>query len=497
MKRLLTLLLCLCLILVDLAVFPGTDALADGIPQNLLGIEVQGFELGITGSSAYITLYKGDDQVESLSIPSTLTGDDTTYTIVGIGENAFYGRASQMKTVILPGSVTTIAGNAFASCPKLSTVRYDGMREKWDSEVTKGNNWDGGSNVKVICRITRTVRFRVEHGSWDDGTENEKQAGATGYEDEVMLKPSDIPAVGSKPSTGYQAGSWDRTPSASEVLTEDLVFTYTYASIVYGEPEWTWAEDYSTAKAKFKAATGSDTLTVDATVTSVTADATCTAEGRTVYTAKVSFQGKDYQDTKTVTIPKTGHTAGESVRENEVAAGCTTEGSYEDAVYCKICGEEISREKTTIPKLGHEWGEKTVKKKASTTDEGEYKQVCVRDSSHVRTGTIPKDNIEISLKNGKKTYKAKSKKEETKIYPISVKNGKGRELKYSISVKYDNKYDKKYRRIRISANKGKLRILKQLKGKCKVTIKVVVPATAEYKMLTKKFKITIKPKKTK
>ena len=49
------------------------------------------------------------------------------------------------------------------------------------------------------------------------------------------------------------------------------------------------------------------------------------------------------------------HSAGEAVRENEVAADCTTAGSYDSVVYCTICGEELSRNTVTVPALGHDF----------------------------------------------------------------------------------------------------------------------------------------------
>ena len=51
------------------------------------------------------------------------------------------------------------------------------------------------------------------------------------------------------------------------------------------------------------------------------------------------------------------HTPAEAVVENEVAATCTEDGSYDSVVYCSECGEEISRETVTVPALGHDWQE--------------------------------------------------------------------------------------------------------------------------------------------
>ena len=50
-----------------------------------------------------------------------------------------------------------------------------------------------------------------------------------------------------------------------------------------------------------------------------------------------------------------GHTPGEPVRENEAAATCTENGSYDSVIYCTDCGEELSRETVTIPATGHSY----------------------------------------------------------------------------------------------------------------------------------------------
>lgn len=57
----------------------------------------------------------------------------------------------------------------------------------------------------------------------------------------------------------------------------------------------------------------------------------------------------------TVKVPEHEHTAGKPVRENEVAATCTKEGSYDEVVYCSECGEKLSRETKTIDKLPHNY----------------------------------------------------------------------------------------------------------------------------------------------
>ena len=55
----------------------------------------------------------------------------------------------------------------------------------------------------------------------------------------------------------------------------------------------------------------------------------------------------------TVTGQAHTHTPGEEVRENEVPATCTEDGSYESVISCTGCGEEISRTTVTVPATGH------------------------------------------------------------------------------------------------------------------------------------------------
>lgn len=74
----------------------------------------------------------------------------------------------------------------------------------------------------------------------------------------------------------------------------------------YGDPTWTWAEDNSTASAKFTCTAGDDTQSVDATIESTTT-ATCENAGKITYTAKATFGGTDHTDTKEVDAPATGH----------------------------------------------------------------------------------------------------------------------------------------------------------------------------------------------
>ena len=83
------------------------------------------------------------------------------------------------------------------------------------------------------------------------------------------------------------------------------------------------------------------------------------------------------------------HIEAAAVRENETAATCTTDGSYDEVVYCTDCHAEISRTKNITKALDHEWGNWVVTKPATSSEDGEEQRKCMRDPSHVETKIIP------------------------------------------------------------------------------------------------------------
>lgn len=82
----------------------------------------------------------------------------------------------------------------------------------------------------------------------------------------------------------------------------------------YGEPTWTWNDDHTKATAVFTCANDkSHVEKVEATITPETTAATCEEAGKTVYTAKATFDGKDYTDVQEVKIDALGHKYGAPV----------------------------------------------------------------------------------------------------------------------------------------------------------------------------------------
>ena len=183
----------------------------------------------------------------------------------------------------------------------------------------------------------------------------------------------------------------------------------------YGEPTWSWNNDF-TASAVFTC-TDDDghTQTVPATVTDeVTTEPTCDKEGLRTYTAKVTFEGKDYTDTKTEPVPAKGH---QLTAVEAVPATCETAGTSAHWK-CEVCGKlfsdaegqtETTLEKLTIPATGHAYGEPVWKWNDDFTASATF--TCGNDASHVETVNATVTNevtTEATCKaDGVRTYTAK------------------------------------------------------------------------------------------
>ena len=197
----------------------------------------------------------------------------------------------------------------------------------------------------------------------------------------------------------------------TDTKTETLPAT----SHAYGEPVWSWTDDFK-ATATFTCANNAAHVeNVTATVTNaVTTEATCETTGVRTYTAKVTFEGKEYTDTKTEVIPAKGHTL---TAVAEVPATCETAG-VKAHWKCEVCGKlfsdaegktETTLEKLTIPATGHAYGEPVWKWNDDFTASATF--TCANDPSHVKNVTATVTNAvttEATCEStGVRTYTAK------------------------------------------------------------------------------------------
>lgn len=122
--------------------------------------------------------------------------------------------------------------------------------------------------------------------------------------------------------------------------------------------------------------------------------ATCTAEGSYEEVVRCKDCGEELSREIKI-IPPKPHSAGKSLRAVLSAPTCTAEGRYEEIIRCKGCGAELDRTQGTLPRTDHTPGPMTRENitEASASEPGSYEEavycsVCGKELSR-RVKTIP------------------------------------------------------------------------------------------------------------
>lgn len=272
----------------------------------------------------------------------------------------------------------------------------------------KGNYyWDGKWGIsKSAASILNETIFSIDMKKGDTLTlscENSVQGSIT----EVNLYNSNNEEVGKKETVMGTSGEtiYKFTAPAGDTYTLKL----SARGFSMEETEWT--------SLSFTATVTGDVPNLEQALNGgTTLNTTNLCKG--TYICRVTWQGKTDKgttiiDSDPVTL-NNSHTAAAATRENENPATCTADGSYDEVVKCSRCGTEISRTSKTIPALGHDYGEWTVTKEATTTAEGEKQRVCSNDNSHIEKQSIPKLPLRYYYNSTTTTTKDTTKKDNTK-----------------------------------------------------------------------------------
>ena len=306
----------------------------------------------------------------------------------------------------------------------------------WDAadlDATGGYWFKGTAEIEVpAAYLTSNVQFAFHfYKTYAQYTESDGMFAVdnvklvTGDED-PCAKGHQLTAVAEVPATCETAGvkaHWkcevcgklfSDAEGKTETTLERLAIPAT--GHAYGEPVWKWNDGF-TASATFTCGNdASHVENVTATVTNaVTTEATCEVDGVRTYTAKVTFEGKEYTDTKTEPVPAKGHTL---TAVAEVPATCETAGTSAHWK-CEVCGKlfsdvegktETTLEKLAIPATGHAYGTPVWKWNDDFTASATF--TCGNDASHVETVNAAVTNEVTTAAtcevDGVRTYTAKA-----------------------------------------------------------------------------------------
>ena len=175
----------------------------DGLPAGVAAVEGSGFETTWTLDSSSVT-------------PTTSNGYNVyTYT-------------KTYKVNVDPAAVSTV---------KVGEVNYAPLNTPTILTVQ-----NGGQDVTIpfpipairINKTQATVTFKVENGTWSDGTTDNKTTIVTMFDGKGTLSGSDVP-TGMKANANYEGGAWDTIPNTeTNGITGDVTYTYKFT------PKSTW-----------------------------------------------------------------------------------------------------------------------------------------------------------------------------------------------------------------------------------------------------------------
>ena len=276
-----------------------------------------------------------------------------------IGMNAFY-HLFFLQELHLPASVSSIGTNAFSGSERLKTITVD----------SANTHFTAVDNVLYNKDMTELIRY------------------ASKKTDTAYTVPDGVTVIDNG-AFFYAATLEEITLPASLTLINEAAFDSVTGlqTVRYDDYEETWNSRVTIKNDEG----GNDVLFKDSVtyifkqphvhtpgeaVVENEVPATCTTDGSYDEVVYCTECGEELSR-ETKTTDKLDHTAGEVVIENEVPATCTAGGSYDEVIYCTVCNEELSRETKTIDKLDHTAGEPIIEnaEPATCTAGGSYDEV--------------------------------------------------------------------------------------------------------------------------
>ena len=369
---------------------------------------------GYTAATAHYVCTR--DVEHTKDVEATVNKTDATVTCTTAGQNTYVATA------------TFTDGDKTYTDTDTKTEVVNATGHNWDFENAV-YSWDANQN----CTVTLKCLNDADHIYTEIG----KNTTAT--------TPATCEGTG---SVKYTA-----TFTINSSLTSEHTETLAALGHKWGDPAWTWTgndTDGYTATVKLVCdRVASHEATPDVIVTKDTVAPTCEKDGRTVYTATATLDGRTYKDTKITIQPATGHdwqapvfiwteaeTGGYSAAIAMIAcnndhahdqtlncalttetddATCTSGGTVTYTATVTFNGTSYTDTKTaTVDELGHNYefagfnwsGDDATGYTATVAN-----FVCANDNSHTKTApaTVTTETVAaICEADGKITYTAKA-----------------------------------------------------------------------------------------
>jgi len=370
--------------------------------------------------SGFLVNYVGNDT--ELALPADFNGN-STYTVWNY---AFY-QNDNITSVVIPKDVVSIGNYAFAYCDNLESVTMgDGLASIQSyafayndklTNVTFGEGFPGhglsiGSNAFYDCDGLVTIELpsttssigssafygcgKLEHISIGDDAASIGSSAFSGCSSLKSIKiGANITSIGSSAFSSCTNLKivYINSPTIAVALTSatacgnliNVAETVLVEKSITNLATFVFAVFYCTEELNYE---GTDYISYS--MHSHTWEI-CSLEGISCDQSKfIGSKCSICGALKGATAAPTEHTHSTAVVENKVNPNCTIDGSYDSVVYCSVCKAELSREKKTIDKLGHDYStEWTVDLEPTCTEVGSKSHHCSRCDDKADVTEIP------------------------------------------------------------------------------------------------------------
>ena len=326
MRKLLSIVLCLALLSSVITILPVTVTAATysgTCGANLTwSLDTSSRVLTISGTGDMDNYSYSSVNAPWRSYASNIDSVRIESGVTSIGEYAFY-RCISLTSIEIPDSVTFIGNGAFSGCSSLTNVVVPDS----DSVTSIGN-----SAFEYCTSLTSVII----------------PDSVTSIGDYAFFGCSNLSATyyyGSRADWSKISIGIDNVPLRKRII-------YNAYCAINGH-DWGLAE---------------------------VSELTCTKDGYTKYLCsrceEIKYENYTYAP---------GHDPAEAVEENRVEKTCTADGSYDSVIYCKRCGDEVSRKKVVIP-ASHTVARTEIP--ATCTEDGMFYEECSVCGEFLDSGII-------------------------------------------------------------------------------------------------------------